>query len=99
MKKTNKNIVANGITIDKVNTYTEYVATLKLKKGDKVVNKNIIFMKTEKGLVALKGYDESHKIYGEPNKLKISEHNNSIRLATQEDFKDFSKRLKIVSRA
>ena len=96
--KTNQKIeIAKGMTIDKVKPYTEYVATLKIKKGEKVVNKVVIFMKTNAGLVALKGYDENQKVYGEPNRLHISEKNNTIRVATKQDFYDFGKKMQIVS--
>ena len=97
MKNTQKTEIMKGMTIKDVKPYTEYVATLHIKKGDKVINKVVIFMQTKDGIVALKGYDQKQKLFGEPNKIHISEKNNSIRLATEQDIKDFSKRINIVS--
>ena len=98
MKNTQKTNVINGITIKDIKPYTEYVATLHIKKADKVVNKVVIFMQTSDGIVALKGYDQQQKLYGEPNKIHISEKNNTIRVATEQDFRDFGKHITLVSR-
>lgn len=98
MKNTQKTNVINGITIKDIKPYTEYVATLHIKKADKVVNKVVIFMQTNDGIVALKGYDQQQKLYGEPNKIHISEKNNTIRVATEQDFRDFGKHITLVSR-
>ena len=98
MKNTQKTNIINGITIKEIKPYTEYVATLHVKKGEKVVNKVVIFMQTNDGLVALKGYDQNQKLYGEPNKIHISEKNNTIRVATEQDIKDFSKKINLISR-
>jgi hypothetical protein len=98
MKKTEKQNIINGITIKEVKPYTEYVATLHVKKGDKVINKVVIFMQTKEGLVALKGYDQNQRLYGEPNKIHISEKNNTIRVATPQDFRDFGKQITLISR-
>lgn len=91
MKKNEKVEIVKGITLDKVKPYRDYVATLHIKNGDKVVNKVVIFMQTKDGIVKLDGYDNNHKVYGKPNKIKISEKNNTIRLATEQDIKDFGK--------
>jgi hypothetical protein len=98
MKNTQKTNVINGITIKDIKPYTEYVATLHIKKADKVINKVVIFMQTNDGIVALKGYDQQQKLYGEPNKIHISEKNNTIRVATEQDFRDFGKHITLVSR-
>ena len=98
MKNTQKTNIINGITIKEIKPYTEYVATLHIKKADKVVNKVVIFMQTNDGIVALKGYDQNQKLYGEPNKIHISEKNNTIREATEQDFRDFGKHITLISR-
>jgi hypothetical protein len=98
MKNTQKTNIINGITIKDIKPYTEYVATLHIKKADKVINKVVIFMQTNDGIVALKGYDQQQKLYGEPNKIHISEKNNTIRVATEQDFRDFGKHITLVSR-
>lgn len=98
MKNTQKTNIINGITIKEIKPYTEYVATLHIKKADKVVNKVVIFMQTNDGIVALKGYDQNQKLYGEPNKIHISEKNNTIRVATEQDFRDFGKHITLISR-
>lgn len=95
MKTTEKIEIVKGISIDKVKPYLPYVATLKLKKGEKVINKVVIFIKTKDGLFASSGWDENQAIYNKP--IKISEKNNSIRLATKQDFYDFCKRQRMVS--
>ena len=97
MKDTKKTQNYVGITIDKVLPYQPYVATLHVKKDDKIINKVVIFMKTKEGICKLNGYDENHSVYGKPNVIKISEKNNTIRPATPQDLKDFSKRVRMVS--
>lgn len=98
MKKTEKTEIVKGMTIKDIKPYTEYVATLHIKKGEKVINKVVIFMQTNNGLVALKGYDQNQKLYGEPNKIHISEKNNTIRVATEQDIKDFGKKITLIPR-
>ena len=97
MKDTKKNQVINGITIDKVKPYENYVVTLNLKDGDKVIKRDKVFMKTNDGIVAMVGYDEGVASYGKPNRMKISEKNNTIRLATKEDIKKYVKHVQMVS--
>lgn len=96
-KKKIENQVYEGITIDKVKPYQTYVATLNVKQGDKVVKKVVVFTKTKEGIQKAIGYDENQVIFGLPNKIKISEKNNTIRLATHQDIKDFVKHTNIVS--
>jgi len=97
MKDTKKNQVVNGITIDKVKPYENYVVTLNLKDGDKVIKRDKVFMKTNDGIVAMVGYDEGVASYGKPNRMKISEKNSTIRLATKEDIKKYVKHIQMVS--
>lgn len=96
MKKQETKII-EGITIDKVKPYQNYVATLHVKKADKIVNKVVVFMKTNDGIVKMDGWDENQAVYGQPNKIKISEKNNTIRLATKQDIQDFVKRTRLIS--
>lgn len=96
MKNTQKTEIMKGITIKDVKPYTEYVATLHVKVNDKVVNKVVVFMKTNDGIVALKGYDQQQRLYGQPNRIHISEKNNTIRLATEQDIRDFGKKINII---
>ena len=96
MKDTKKTQIV-GITIDKVKPYENYVVTLNLKDGDKIIKKDKVFMKTNDGIVVMIGYDEGIASYGKPNKMKISEKNNTIRLATKEDIKKCVKRTQMVS--
>ena len=97
MKKNSKVAVVKGITINEVKPYVEYVATLHIEKNGEVVNKVVIFMKTKEGLVLLKGYDQEQKLYKKVANFHISEKNNTIRVATPQDFKDFGKRINLVS--
>ena len=96
MKDTKKTQIV-GITIDKVKPYENYVVTLNLKDGDKIIKRDKVFMKTNAGIVAMIGYDEGIASYGKPNKMKISEKNNTIRLATKEDIKKYVKHVQMVS--
>lgn len=98
MKDTKKKIEkVNGITIDKVKPYENYVVVLHVKDNDKIIEKERVFMKTNEGIVAMIGFDENVASYGKPNKIKISEKNNSIRVATKEDIKRLVKRSRMVS--
>ena len=96
MKDTKKTQIV-GITIDKVKPYENYVVTLNIKDGDKIIKRDKVFMKTNAGIVAMVGYDEGIASYGKPNKMKISEKNNTIRLATKEDIKKYVKHVQMVS--
>lgn len=80
------------LTIAQTQLYTNYVATLKLKKGDKHVYKDIVFMRTPTELKVLTAYGEQHCVYSN-RKITISPNNDTIRLATREDLHKLAKRI------